>query len=153
MMRRLAALLLAALVVVVVGSFASATVPVDNHSPVKISGCAVRLLSTPYLHQNAAHSCAGFTSAAYDAAGRLVVTFDGGCVRSVSLSPDETMVRKGIAAGGSGGNTSLVIFFAHDGVSMSAHDPYLHGTNTNVWITVINEDTDVCAGIPALAAS
>jgi hypothetical protein len=118
---------------------------IDSSSHMVIRGCAIRLTNAgPYLHMNSSHDCTGFAKVAYTASGWLEITSDSALpVVSVSVSPDETLSTHCILAGARGGGKSTLIRFfnACTGKVVKAQDKYLHGSGTNVWVTIISYDS------------
>ncbi|MGH3734812.1 MAG: hypothetical protein ACRDT6_04195 [Micromonosporaceae bacterium] len=121
--------------------------PADPANPISIRGCVIRfdtLSSTgksvvPRIHANSTHMCVGVTSVKADWAGNgdLIVTNTGGpgVVVSLAVSPDETLVRKGISCGGSGGTyTTTVICYDRAGNHVPAYSLKMYGSTSNLWL-------------------
>lgn len=120
----------------------------DN--PMSIRGCVVRFdtLSktgrtvVPRIHIGANHYCVGVTSVYADWSqgynrGSLVVKNTNGAQGFVTLvvDEDETLTKKGINCGGSGGGVTTVIrCYDRNGKFVPAWSKQLHGAGSNLWL-------------------
>jgi hypothetical protein len=109
----------------------------DN--PLVVRGCAVRLEDNhPYLLANASHFCTGFSKVRYVKGWLEVISDSKLPVVSIAVSPDESLVARGVLAGASGGGLRTVIRFysTRTGRIVRAESPQLHCPTCNVWITI-----------------
>ncbi|MGH3647618.1 MAG: hypothetical protein ACRDTM_10660 [Micromonosporaceae bacterium] len=121
--------------------------PADPDNPIAVRGCVIRFdtLSdsgasvVPRIHANSAHMCVGVTSVRADWNDGALVLNDSnskGSIVSMSVSPDETLTRKGIRCGGSGGGkVSRVYCYDQSGNFVPAHSKKLYGSLSNLWVT------------------
>jgi hypothetical protein len=138
------------LVVLAAVSLTSQTAAVSTPHPrsasgaVTIRGCAVRLGPQPYLHTNASHHCTGFRSVRYDHGWLDVESDSSQPVISVAVSPDESLVARGILAGASGGvfETKIRFYSTRSGKIVPAESPDLHCAVCNVWVTITSDAGD-----------
>jgi|1186.fasta_scaffold499217_1 hypothetical protein len=111
----------------------------STENPLVTRGCAVRLEdSGPYLLANSTHFCTGFSHVRY-VNGWLEVTSDSKLpVVSIAVSPDESLVARGILAGASGGGKRTVIRFYSTRTQriMPAESSEIHCRTCNVWVTI-----------------
>ncbi|MGH3714446.1 MAG: hypothetical protein ACRDT4_13435 [Micromonosporaceae bacterium] len=122
--------------------------PTDPSNPISMRGCVIRfdtLSSTgnsvvPRIHANSTHMCVGVTKVAVNWSGdnELVITNDTApqAVVSVSVSPDETLTRKGISCGASGG-TSVTRIYCYDraGTFVPASSLKMYSSLSNLWVS------------------
>ena len=115
---------------------------IDN--PLIVRGCAVRLEdSGPYLLGNSAHYCTGFRSVSYSHGWLEIISDSSRPVVSIAVSPDESLVARGILAGASGGglHTRIRFYSIRTHHVLPAESPLLHCPKCNVWITITSFDT------------
>ncbi|MBM7784730.1 hypothetical protein [Tenggerimyces flavus] len=114
----------------------------DTQAGTAVTGCAIRFTANgPVIHANATHKCTGATSLAVATNGDLVITSaPRGAVVSVTAEEDETLSKKGILAGASGGVGRTVVRFysAKTGVQIPATDKILQDPLANLWMTWVN---------------
>ena len=104
-----------------------------------IRGCAVRLEDNgPYLLANSAHFCTGLTKVRYTDGWLEVISDSKLPVVSIAVSPDESLVARGILAGASGGGVRTRIRFYSTRTQrvVRADSPALHCPTCNVWVTI-----------------
>ena len=124
--------------------------PAHPDNPTAMRGCVIRfdtLSDTgnsviPRIHANESHQCVGVSSIYADwsdtsTRGDLVIKgTDTNRVVSIMVSPDETMVQRGISCGASGGGTTTrVRCYDRDGVKVPSYSLELYGPNTNLWMS------------------
>lgn len=110
-----------------------------------VSGCVVRFDTpdgSPRLHANAAHVTAGVTDVSITSSGRLRLVQS---VHNPTRNPilfataqaDETLVKRGISIGASGGTDDTSYLFAQNGRKLDLNDPddlmKLQGRYSNAW--------------------
>jgi hypothetical protein len=116
---------------------------VIRFEPGTVAGGGAFITGGPYLHANSGHIAVGITGVSVNASGRLVITTDSlnqGSVGSVNADEDETLSGLGIMAGVSGGNGTLTIKLAQNGVvldlTQQAAWDIVAGPDSNIWVTV-----------------
>lgn len=113
-----------------------------------VTGCVIRLYSSgPAIHANGAHACTGAEGTPWiDDRGYLHVSqaVDAPVV-SVVANPDETLVKRGIQAGVSGGVSESVIamYDSRLGRELDLADPADYkraaGIYSNLWLTWVQQ--------------
>ncbi|RZS39232.1 hypothetical protein EV193_104448 [Herbihabitans rhizosphaerae] len=118
------------------------TAEADGVAPPLVTGCAIRFEAAgPAIYQNSTHLCTGATSVAVEPDGDLVIrSGTRGPVISMTVEEDETLVRRGILAGPSGGGSETVVrfFSTRTGEPVRADADVLKGTYSNIWVTWVN---------------
>ena len=108
-----------------------------------VTGCAIRFTTNgPAIHTNSTHKCTGATSVSVASNGDLVITSAGrGPVISVTAEEDETLAKKGVLAGASGGISRTVVRFysSRTGAFIPADSPTLQDPYANLWMTWVNQ--------------
>lgn len=147
-------ILLAAIMLIVTGFVGGAyyaggvgnTMPANPANPISISGCVIRFdkLShsrqtvIPRIHADSAHMCVGVTRIAVDSrrTGDLIVHHERRTIVSLSVSPDETLVAKGISCGASkAAETSRIRCYDRFGNHVPAYSKKMYGRYSNYWLT------------------
>lgn len=107
-----------------------------------VTGCVIRFEATgPKIYANSTHLCTGARSVSVDGDGDLVITSaPHGPIISMTAEEDETLSRRGILAGPSGGVGRTVVRFysTKTGAAVRADSPVLQGSYSNLWMTWIN---------------
>lgn len=107
-----------------------------------VTGCAIRFGSGgPAIHENSTHTCTGATSVSVEGDGDLMIkSTPRGPIISMTVEEDETLARRGIIAGPSGGvSTTVVRFYStKTGAALRADSSQLQGSNANIWVTWVN---------------
>jgi hypothetical protein len=102
-------------------------------------GGVIRVGSSVYLHTNSTHASVGLTRTQIVNGCYLRVFFDtatGEKILSIVVEEDETLSRKGIQAGASGGSGYANIYlYRADGTPVCANNKTL-GLGANLWIAV-----------------
>jgi hypothetical protein len=116
---------------------------VIRFEPGTVGGGGTFVTGGPYIHANSGHIAVGAKTVAVDASGRLVITTDTlgiGTVGSANADEDETLSSLGVQAGISGGNGTLNIKLAQNGVFLDLTQQsawnIVAGADSNLWITV-----------------
>lgn len=116
---------------------------VIRFEPGTVGGGGTFISGGPYIHANSGHIAVGAQSVSVDASGRLVIATDSlgaGIVGSANADEDETLSSLGIQAGISGGNGTLNIKLAQNGVFLNLTQQsawnIVAGADSNLWITV-----------------
>lgn len=105
------------------------------------TGCIIRFSSaTPQIHANAAHVNQGCVSLSINQNGSLVVKHETvGPIVSLSVDSDETLTKKGIQCGGSGGiGTTVVACYDRDGDRVRVDSTQIRHPYANLWLTWVN---------------
>jgi hypothetical protein len=120
---------------------------VDN--PIATSGCVIRFdektragNTRPTIHANSTHFCIGVTSvsAAYPS-GDLVIKMNSvGPIVNIALSPDETLVSRGIDCGASGGIGTVTIKCYDRFGRVKAYSPKMYAKTSNLWFGATSWD-------------
>lgn len=96
-----------------------------------------QFVTTPRILEDASHYNVGFASVEVNADGDLELhTALTRPVGSINVNADETLVRRGIAGGGSGGSAIIVVRFSQNGQAIRADGPEIYGSTSNVWVHV-----------------
>lgn len=139
--RRLAvAAIVAALATTGAAAVASDTVvaPSADGSQVRISSCVIRLYTSgPQMYENDGHACLGVTSVRINTAGNLEISrTSGGPIAYVSAAADETLARRGIIAGASGGlgTTVIVLYDTDTGRRVRPDSTAVASSQSNLWL-------------------
>lgn len=107
-----------------------------------VTGCVIRFEpSGPAIHANSTHACTGANSVSVEADGDLLIRSDPhGAVVSITAEEDETLARRGILAGPSGGvGTTVVRFYStRTGAAVRADSSVLEGSYSNLWMTWVH---------------
>lgn len=121
--------------------------PNDPDNPTSMRGCVIRFdkksssgtTVVPRIHANSAHICVGVTSVSVDSTSKDLILRNSsgrGVVVTMIVSPDETLTRKGISCGGSGGSTlSRVICYDRAGHHVPANSLKMYGATSNLWVS------------------
>ncbi|TDE02826.1 hypothetical protein [Jiangella asiatica] len=94
----------------------------------------------PYIHANETHVAVGALGVHIDSSGRLEVINDGGApIGSITCTPDESLVARGIDLGPSGGAPGTRFIARQDGVgrlylNLQADWDAIAGETCNVWL-------------------
>ncbi|WP_214760244.1 hypothetical protein [Exiguobacterium sp. s146] len=120
--------------------------PSTSGSELRFSGMALRLDPQGlYIHANGSHKPLGFTQAYIEPTrGYIVVRRDrADSVVSIIAEPDETLTKRGITIGASGGGTVTHLFVYQNGVQLNMADPVDYaktaGVFSNIWMTIISQ--------------
>jgi len=114
---------------------------VDN--PIATSGCVIRFdektragNTRPTIHANGTHYCIGAASARADyPSGDLVIDMQTvGPIVSIAVSPDETLVSRGIDCGASGGAGTIRVRCYDRYGKVKAYSPKMYANTANLWI-------------------
>lgn len=108
------------------------------------TGCVIRFDDAswnrtrvyPRIHANSTHINTGCTGVTVTAAGDLRIgQTQSQPIVSLSVDPDETLARKGIVLGGSGGSGhTTVVMYDRAGRHLRADSMSLYGSTTNLWV-------------------
>lgn len=108
-----------------------------------VTGCVIRFYPTgPEIHENSAHKCTGANSVSVNNSGDLFIESDWhGAVLSIAVSPDESLIQRGIIAGASDGLGKTVIKFwsTKEEKHIRADSSVIVCKYCNLWITWIHE--------------
>lgn len=123
---------------VLLGMILSAKVA-DSETPpgtAVVTGCVIRFTSAgPVIHENASHANTGCDTVAVEADGDLAITQKiGGAVVTVFAEEDESLIRKDVNAGPSGGAGKLIVRFAKAGAFVRADSDLLICDYCNLWV-------------------
>lgn len=125
------------------------TRPSDGTSTVgeeqlRIRGCVIRFdhkdrhgRTVPRKHINRTHACVGVHRVYADRrTGELVLTGPhGGAIVFITVSPDETLLARGITCGASGGvGVTRLRCYDRQGQQVPADSPRIYGRSANLWI-------------------
>lgn len=120
-------------------------------NPIATSGCVIRYdtketwgNTKPRIHANATHTCVGVKRVYADySTGYTVVELEtAGPVVSLVVDEDETLVKKGIACGGSGGmGTVKIACYDRNGNQVKAHSAAMYHPLANIWFSLNAWDT------------
>lgn len=112
----------------------------------RFSGMALRLDPKGlYIHSNSSHKPIGFTNAEIDPKrGTIIIRRDrGDSVVSIIAEPDETLTKRGITIGASGGGRITHLYLYQNGVQLNLAKPadYKKAASaySNIWITIISQ--------------
>lgn len=112
----------------------------------RFSGMALRLDAKGlYIHSNSSHKPMGFTGTEIDPKrGTIVVRRDrGDSVVSIIAEPDETLTKRGITIGASGGGRVTHLYLYQNGVQLNLARPADYakaaGSTSNIWMTIISQ--------------
>lgn len=149
-------------VVVAVAAFVAGLVPaiavaqVDPPAPAPtpiVTGCVIRLYDTgPEIHDDAWHDCTGADTVGLDAQGDLYITSSHATpVVSVTAAVDESLARRGILAGASGGVgwTEIRLYDADSGQAVAADSSAVTCSYCNIWVTWVHApapESEECTG-------
>lgn len=106
-----------------------------------VTGGVVRFYSSgPAIYENSAHACTGITNVWIHPSGALVLdnTYTLPVVAAIAQA-DETLVRRGITAGISGGIADSHVMFYHApsntplDLNRADHYKLVAGTYSNIW--------------------
>lgn len=132
----------AAVVAVAAGLFWFETAQASSAASAVVTGCVIRFEpSGPAIHANSTHACTGANSVSVEADGDLLIRSDPhGAVVSITAEEDETLARRGILAGPSGGiGTTVVRFYStKTGAAVRADSTLLEGSYSNLWMTWVH---------------
>lgn len=124
------------------GTFLTTTTIFQSEAVPVVSGCAIRFTANgPAIHANSTHHCTGARALSVAANGDLVIeSSQHGAIISVTAEEDETLSRKGIQAGASGGLGRTVVRFysSRTGAAVRADDVALQDPYSNLWMTWVN---------------
>lgn len=123
----------------------SSTPSTTTPSPqITVRGCVIRFdertssgATKPRIHANETHRCVGVTRVYADrSTGELVIKSDvHEPIISISVSPDETMVQRGISCGASGGlGVTRISCYDRDGKQVGADSRAIYGPSANLWV-------------------
>lgn len=105
------------------------------------TGCVIRFTTaTPAIYTNAAHVNNGCTSLSINANGNLEIRHQvAGPIITMNAEEDETLTRKGIRCGPSGG-AGLTIVQCYDryGRQVKANSAKIRGAYSNLWMSWVN---------------
>jgi hypothetical protein len=92
------------------------------------------------LLANSTHFCTGLSKVRYVDGWLEIISDSKLPVVSVAVSPDESLVARGVLAGASGGGLRTVIRFYSTRTKhiVRADSPQLHCPTCNVWITIVS---------------
>src|SRR5690606_13502867 len=120
-------------------------------NPIATSGCVIRYdtketwgNTKPRIHANATHTCVGVKRVYADySTGYTVVELEtAGPVVSLVVDEDETLVKKGISCGGSGGmGTVKIACYDRNGDQVKAHSAAMYHPLANIWFSLSAWDT------------
>lgn len=108
-----------------------------------LAGCVIRFdersadgLTVPRVHVNEGHACVGVDAVRVDAANGdlLIDNVVPSPIVSVLVSPDETLVGRGIDCGGSGGGGLTRIACHDDGGRVRLDSADVYGPASNLWV-------------------
>lgn len=148
----LAVAVLAVAVGVLVGAQAHASgylFPADPDNPLVIRGCVIRFDerasngdTRPTIHANGSHFCVGVDRVYSDySTGDLRIVHDSDphrAIVSIAVSPDETLVARGIDCGASGGvRWTKVRCYDEDGL-VKPWSGKMRGEFANLWVTWVS---------------
>jgi hypothetical protein len=114
---------------------------VDN--PTAQSGCVIRFdektragNTRPSIHANSTHYCLGVSSVSADyPSGDLVIDMQTvGPIVSIAVSPDETLVSRGIDCGASGGAGTIRVRCYDRYGKVKAYSPKMYANTANLWL-------------------
>lgn len=115
-----------------------------SSTEVSHSGCVIRFdqrtedgLTAPRIYHNSVHYCLGVESvrADYPSGDLVIEQSSSGPIISVMVSPDETLAKRGISCGASGGvSVTVVRCYNRLGVKVDAYGPEIYGQYSNLWI-------------------
>lgn len=111
---------------------------------ITIRGCVIRFdrrtasgATEPRIHANETHRCVGVTRVDADRnTGELVIKSDiHEPIITISVSPDETLVQRGISCGASGGlGVTRISCYDRDGKQVAADSRAIYGPSANLWV-------------------
>lgn len=107
-----------------------------------VTGCVIRLYPTgPEIHDDAWHDCTGADEVTLDADGDLrILSSHSTAVISVTAAVDESLARRGILAGASGGVswTEVRLYDVDTGQAVRADSAAATCTYCNLWMTWVH---------------
>ncbi|MGD7788540.1 hypothetical protein ACQCX2_09475 [Propionibacteriaceae bacterium Y1700] len=115
----------------------------SSDNPVAIRGCSVAFdqrsgrVAAPRLVADEQHYCVGTTSVSVDAEGDLILRAPSlGPIISLDVTVDETLARKGIACGASGGlGVTEVRCYDRENNHLRTDAPEVFNRHNTLWIT------------------
>lgn len=122
------------------------TQPAAQDNPLVQRGCVVRFdtqtaegKTQPRIHANDSHYCVGVAGQpTVDDQGRLVLKSDSRneAVVSLTVDEDETLTKKGISCGGSGGGgVTRITCTDRNGAIVAADSPEIRDRYANLWLS------------------
>ena len=121
--------------------------PQSASNNVKITGGVIRIdPKGVYLHTNSTHHSIGIKSVYIDKNdGSLVVVSEkGNPVVTTSVTPDETIAKKGITVGLSGGGKYSKVFFYKNGKQLKLNSKQFNevaSPTSNIWFMVVSHES------------
>lgn len=112
-------------------------------NPTVQSGCVIRFdqrtaggQTRPRLYANASHFCVGVVKvyAEYPSGALVIDQQATQPVINISVSPDETLVARGISCGASGGFNVTKVYCRDYSGPVKAYSSKMYGSSSNLWI-------------------